>query len=560
METLPSHPDAILTPAVLYGAKSTEDRNDSISTQLAEAREMAAQEGRVVVAEFSDEGFSAYTGNRGPGLARAKRAAVDAARQHGTTAMLIAQASDRYARGAGDSPQAAVALTEIWHELRRLDVHLRSVEDDQELRDAQSVAAIGQRAMMDSRRKSKAVKKGMKRRAAKGLHNGRPPLGYDNDGGYLVLNATEASLVRRIFADYASGLSQQAITRRLCREGVKTKLGGQWHQGTAAKVLRNRVYLGELQHGGQWRAGTHDAIVDLPTWEAVEALLSAGQRTEGRRGRPSAGSHIFRKGMLRCGICGDSMVPRSAPYEVYNCMRKKREGANACAMPAIPRALVDDSLRRYFEKVALDIDATRRNLAAGISRRSEETRAAREQAEREESRAGERLARVRRAFQDGKITADDWAEQRPDLTYERKAAASEAHRLRARERQVAATAEVHDDEAETLRALAQLRRVVAGDVRGAETLDGVRSCLLRLFSSFTLHYYDEAVCNHVAPEPRWTDPDLEGPGYYLEPHVRPEMVESAAPAGYEEQGLIFPTLHRVPLPDAATNEYEGFGR
>ena len=120
-----------------------------------------------VVADFSDEGFSAYSGNRGPGLEAAKASATRAAAEFGTTAMLIAQAHDRFARGAGDRPGAPQSLGEIWHEMRRLDVHLRTVEDDEELRDEAAVAAVGRRAHIDSARKSKSVKKGMKRRKAK---------------------------------------------------------------------------------------------------------------------------------------------------------------------------------------------------------------------------------------------------------------------------------------------------------------------------------------------------------------------------------------------------------
>ena len=40
-------PDPIptTTPAVLYAAKSTDDRHDSVPTQLADCREMAAENG-----------------------------------------------------------------------------------------------------------------------------------------------------------------------------------------------------------------------------------------------------------------------------------------------------------------------------------------------------------------------------------------------------------------------------------------------------------------------------------------------------------------------------------
>ena len=70
-------------PAVSYGAKSTEDRHESIRTQLAEARAMAEREGFVVLATYCDEGFSAYTRNRGPASSEPSRGAAAAAAESG---------------------------------------------------------------------------------------------------------------------------------------------------------------------------------------------------------------------------------------------------------------------------------------------------------------------------------------------------------------------------------------------------------------------------------------------------------------------------------------------
>src|SRR4051794_7907755 len=42
-------------PAVVYAAKSTEDRHGSIPTQINDCRQMAARHGWEIVGEFSDE-------------------------------------------------------------------------------------------------------------------------------------------------------------------------------------------------------------------------------------------------------------------------------------------------------------------------------------------------------------------------------------------------------------------------------------------------------------------------------------------------------------------------
>src|SRR4051794_26215240 len=116
-------------PAVIYAAKSTQDARGSIPTQLADCCEMAEREGWQVLDEFQDEAASAYSGNRGPGLEDAINAAVRAAAEHGTC-VLVAQHSDRFARGDG---RKARHLGGLFFDMRAAGVELRSVQDDDNL-------------------------------------------------------------------------------------------------------------------------------------------------------------------------------------------------------------------------------------------------------------------------------------------------------------------------------------------------------------------------------------------------------------------------------------------
>ena len=62
---------AAVSPAVLFAAKSTEDKKGLLPVQLRDSRELAATLGYVVAADIQDEAKSAYHGNRGPGLEQA---------------------------------------------------------------------------------------------------------------------------------------------------------------------------------------------------------------------------------------------------------------------------------------------------------------------------------------------------------------------------------------------------------------------------------------------------------------------------------------------------------
>lgn len=149
-------------PVVIYAAKSTEDERGSIGTQLTDCRAMAGREGWRVTHELTDEGFSAFSGNRGPALEAAKEAVIAAAAEQGE-AVLLAQHSDRVSRGAGDRPNAADHLVEVVASLRRQGVTLRTVQDDffGDPRIGLMMAAMmGQRNTEDSARKSAAVASG----------------------------------------------------------------------------------------------------------------------------------------------------------------------------------------------------------------------------------------------------------------------------------------------------------------------------------------------------------------------------------------------------------------
>src|SRR5262249_40130166 len=142
---------------------------------------------------------------------------------------------------------------------------------------------------------------------------GRAPVGYRNSEGELQIVEPEARIVRRVFEEYLAGRSQLAITQALDRDGVPTKAGGLWHQGTLRAILANPTYKGSAVHKGGASPGTHEPIIDPETWDKVAALRDAQRRSRGGPGRRPVGKHLFRKGSLKCGRCGSSLVPRTDP-------------------------------------------------------------------------------------------------------------------------------------------------------------------------------------------------------------------------------------------------------
>ena len=476
-------------PAILYAAKSTEDVHGSIPTQLDDGRQLAEREELEVVGKYFDESASAYKGNRGPELA----AAIEHAERIG--ASLIVQHSDRLARGDG---KQARHLAELFFFANRAGVTLRSVQDPSTFENPVLAVVMGERNMEDSRRKSLAVKAGMERRRKRGLYNGGfTPYGYlhernEDDERVLLIDEERAPWVRYIFDRYLAGRSYVEIAEELEAQGAPPPKGGSlWAHFTIRKILLNPLYAGFIRGGGELVKGIHEAIIDRETWEKTGALLKAKARTY-KRGRPSAGKHLFRRGFLKCGICGEDMGPltyRDRPHptdQIYRCHGRKRH-SHTCGMNNIYRSDVDGAVYSYFKDLGLDAEATREQLVAARELALAEARHALEDAEQETGAARARLERVKRDYISEQLSASEWRELKAELEPELSAAREDEERLRGQLEEAESETALSKVTAGLLTQLSEIRAGIAKEVTDSKDAAAVRASLMRLFDGFVLH-------------------------------------------------------------------------
>ncbi len=145
---------------------------------------------------------------------------------------------------------------------------------------------------------------------------GTPPLGYDVKNRKLVINDEEAALVRHIFERFLKVGSAILLVKELNAEGHRTKSwttqsgrvreGRLFNKGTLYKVLNNRVYIGEAVHKGKSYPGEHQAIVPMPLWDKVHAVLA--ENTRSRANRTRAQTSALLKGIVFGGN-GKAMTP-----------------------------------------------------------------------------------------------------------------------------------------------------------------------------------------------------------------------------------------------------------
>ena len=185
---------------------------------------------------------------------------------------------------------------------------------------------------------------------------GTPPLGYDVRDRKLVVNETEAELVRLVFARFLRVGSATKLAQELRRAGHTTKSwttqdgksrpGKPIDKGALYKLLNNRVYLGEAVHKGTSYPGEHAAIIDAATWDNVHAVLAANRvaRANGTRAQTPA---LLRGLIFAPG--GHAMTPshtRKAGrlYRYYVASDAIRQGYADCPVRSVPAAEVEEAV------------------------------------------------------------------------------------------------------------------------------------------------------------------------------------------------------------------------
>jgi DNA invertase Pin-like site-specific DNA recombinase len=126
---------------------------------------------------------------------------------------------------------------------------------------------------------------------------GTVPYGYRVENRKLLIEPGEAEDIRMIFERYRKLSSVPALVSSLRAQGFVTRqrtlgsgrtIGGvPLTNGPLAVILKNRVYLGEINHKGQSFAGEHEPIIDGKLFDAVQSTLAANRRGSCDRWRSS---------------------------------------------------------------------------------------------------------------------------------------------------------------------------------------------------------------------------------------------------------------------------------
>ncbi|ARC36771.1 recombinase family protein [Paracoccus yeei] len=339
----------------IYARYSSDNQCEaSIADQFRMCRLRAEKDGWTVVEEYSDHSISGASMIQRPGI---QALVLDSAR--GRFDLVLAEALDRISRDQED-------IAGIYKRMRYADVKMFTLSEGEI-----SELHVGLKGTMNAlflKDLADKTRRGLRGRVEDGKSGGGNSYGYDvvkrfdANGepirGDRTINEAQAAVIRRIFADYDSGLSSRAIAMALNREGVPGPMGREWGPSTihgnrerGTGILNNELYVGRLVWNrlryvkdpdtgrrvsrlnpeSEWV--TQDVldlrIVDQALWDAVKArqgelAFSTRSRPEGNplndRRRPK---HLF-AGLVKCGCCGGgySMISK----DLLGCSTARNKG------------------------------------------------------------------------------------------------------------------------------------------------------------------------------------------------------------------------------------------
>lgn len=373
-------------PAVIYAAKSSPDPKDSVASQITATRaKLDALGGRSLVAEpFSEENVSGYRRSRGPKLEAAMATAKAAAAEHGQAELWVFH-STRLARGSGRIREAR-ALGEVFYDLRRHGVALRSAEDDPYVTDEAFIGMASKMANKYSDDLSTHVRRGKTRQFERGERLGGPvPDGYQlirsiADGTAVseyVYDDERAPIIRRARDLALDGYAPASIARQLNAEGHRTKSGKAWTRRRVQDMLSNPFYAGRVvinrgKPNERTRPGTWPALIAPDDFDRIQSMTAkrdkAAKNHVARTGRRTTRYVLARLG--RCDRCGERMYCVTSPYKrkdgtqqrCYVCANVQ-SATGLCDQPRINAAQADASVVKHLDQLFIDFDAWLASLA-----------------------------------------------------------------------------------------------------------------------------------------------------------------------------------------------------
>ena len=303
--------------------------------------------------------------------------------QEGKFDLIITKEISRFARNTLDSLQYTRELLSMGVGVFFQNDNINTLDEDAELR----LTIMSSIAQDELRKLSSRVKFGQQQaiRSSVVLGNSRI-FGYRKDGGRLVIDESQAPMVRDLFRLYATGeCSMKQLETLFYEQGYRNYNGNKIAHSTLSGIISNPKYKG-------YYVGNKVRIVDMftkrqkflppeewvmfkdETGEIVPAIVSEevwdranevlARRSEDVKSRKGVCNHAnLLTGKLFCAHCGAAYYRRESRSKdgtvnsKWVCSNKINNGADACPSFPIYESEIKPILFEVFSETRVDVEA-----------------------------------------------------------------------------------------------------------------------------------------------------------------------------------------------------------
>lgn len=194
------------------------------------------------------------------------------------------------------------------------------------------------------------------------------PYGYRLIDKQLIIEPTEADVVRWMFKSFLDGKSTDYISYHLKKAGIKSKGGKKWSRTGVNYVLTNEKYIGDSLYQKKYglptvpftkkynkgemdqyyATATHEGIIDPETFARVQTLMNAKGGSHNKGGERT--TYIL-SGKIKCAECGSTYKRKVSKGVVKWVCALHAKGTELCESNYVDEALIHQAFNRMVNKL-----------------------------------------------------------------------------------------------------------------------------------------------------------------------------------------------------------------
>ena len=364
-----------------YARVSTDSQEqlNSLSNQITYYEELIRKNvAWIYVPGYIDEGLSGISTKKRENFHRM----IDDAKA-GKFDLIITKEISRFARNTLDSIQYTRDLLNAGVAVFFQNDNIKTIDEDSELR----LSIMSSIAQDELRKLSSRVKFGHQQAIKDGVVLGNSRIfGYIKDEGRLVIDESEAPMVRQLFEMYASGeYSLKQIEKIFWDKGYRNYRGNRIAHTTMSNMISNAKYKGyyvgnkvkvidmftkkqKFLHPEEWVMFKDEtgeivpAIVSEELWEKANVILR--RRSEDVKNRQGiCNTDNLLTGKLYCTCCGtpyyrkESKSRKGIINSKWICSGKIKNGAHTCDSIPLYESELKPILLEVFQDTKVDTEA-----------------------------------------------------------------------------------------------------------------------------------------------------------------------------------------------------------